>query len=131
MHRSLHPGFEAAACHAPCIPVLKQQHAMHACSSDAHAACPCISHAAALPMLAAVCCCCWLRAAAGCCCWLLAAAGCCCSWLLLCASARLVESLKNFLKILKNPYKKKQACRDARWANAPGSDRPDWAKKTS
>jgi hypothetical protein len=23
----MHPGFEAAVCHAPCIPVLKQQHA--------------------------------------------------------------------------------------------------------
>ena len=34
---STHAGFEAAACHAPCIPVLKQQHA-HAVAMMAAAA---------------------------------------------------------------------------------------------
>jgi hypothetical protein len=68
----MHPGFEAAACHAPCIPVLKQQHAHAAAMPMQHAMQqPCSSHAHAG--------CCWLLLL---CCWLLlaAAAGC---WLLL------------------------------------------------
>jgi hypothetical protein len=82
----MHPGFEAAACRAPCIPVLKQQHAHAAAMPMQHA------HAAAMQQLCPD----WLLlaaaalllAAAGChCCWLLAAAGCCCCcWLLLCSS---------------------------------------------
>ena len=78
---TMHPGFEAAACHAPCIPVLKQQHAHAAAMPMQHA------HAAAMQQ---PCVPCWLllaaaalllAAAAGC--WLLlvaaAAAGCCCA----------------------------------------------------
>jgi hypothetical protein len=50
----MQPGFEAAACHAPCIPVLKQQHAHdHAAAMPMQHA-----HAAAMPMLAAAGC--WL-----------------------------------------------------------------------
>jgi hypothetical protein len=77
---TMHPGFEAAACHAPCIPVLKQQHA-HAAAMPMQP-CPCSSHAHAG--------CCWqLLLAAGCCWLLLLAAGCC--WLLLLLLAAAVQ----------------------------------------
>jgi hypothetical protein len=48
----MHPGFEAAACHAPCIPVLKQQHA-HAAAMLAAAAALLLAAAVRQPVAAA------------------------------------------------------------------------------
>ena len=81
---TMHRGFEAAACHAPRIPVLKQQHAMQQpCPCSMPMQQPCSSHAHAG--------CCWLLLLAASCCWLLLLAASCC-WLLLLLLALLLCS---------------------------------------
>jgi hypothetical protein len=89
----MHPGFEAAPCHAPYILILKQQYAHAAAMPIQHA------HAAAMQQPCPY----WLLLAtvAGCSLLLAAAAGC---WLLLVAAAAAASPggiFEEFLKFFK------------------------------